>query len=136
MIDGVGFNGLGHVAAARARSAGGTGGRFAVAGDAGAPVRTQVAGGIAGLSLEGLLTLQGDPDPREQDRRAHGHADAMLRELGALQRAILRGEVTEETVRQLAILADSVPAAADPQLAALIRTVVVRGRVELARRAL
>jgi hypothetical protein len=134
MIDGVGLNGLGIVTTIRARSASAAGGRFTVSDGAGAPARTQTTGGVAGLSLEGMLALQGEIDVQERDRRARRHADAMLTELAMLQRAILSGAATEDTLRQLAAMAEAVPAAADPQLAAMIRGIVLRGRVELARR--
>jgi hypothetical protein len=133
MIDGVG-KAVTRLATPRARSASGPGGRFSVPADEGAPSRTQAAEGIASLSYDGLLALQQEPDPREQDRRATRHGEAMLMELGALQRAMLAGGDPTDTLRKLEQMADAIPAATDPRLSALIGAIALRGRLQLARR--
>ncbi len=133
MIDGVG-KATTRLATSRTRSASGAGGRFSVPSDEGAPSRTQGADGIASLSYSGLLALQQEPDPRDQDRRATRHGEAMLVELGALQRAMLGGGDPTEALRKLAEMAEAIPAATDPRLSALIGAIALRGRLQLARR--
>ncbi len=131
MIDGVGKAAT-RLATTRSRST--NGGRFSVPTDGGAPSRTQAADGIASLSYSGLLALQQEPDPREQDRRATRHGEAMLVELGTLQRAMLGGGDPTEALRKLEAMADAIPAATDPRLQALIGAIALRGRLQLARR--
>ncbi len=133
MIDGVGKAAT-RLATTRSRTSSGAGGRFSVPTDGGAPSRTQSAEGIASLCYDGLLALQQEPDPREQDRRATRHGEAMLVELGALQRAMLGGGDPTEALRKLTELADAIPAATDPRLQALIGAIALRGRLQLARR--
>jgi len=58
----------------------------------------------------------------------------MLAELAALQRALLAGGDDAAALERLAQLAKEVPSATDPGLAALVQAIVVRVRVELARR--
>jgi hypothetical protein len=58
----------------------------------------------------------------------------MLSALAELQRALLDGVDTVETMQRLAELAAAVPRAADPRLAALVSAINIRVRVELARR--
>jgi hypothetical protein len=53
-----------------------------------------------------------------------------------LQRALLAGSDDMVALRHLAELADAVPQATDRRLAAMISAIVLRARVELARRQL
>ena len=89
----------------------------------------------APVALETLLALQQVDDAPEQDRRARGHGQAMLVALGRLQRALLGGGDLAGSLAELRGLAESVPQAADPALAAAVAQVVLRARIELARRA-
>jgi hypothetical protein len=71
------------------------------------------------------------------DREARRHGQALLAELAELQHALL-GEEGEETgvLSRLSALLDDCPAATDPALAATLAAVVLRVRIELARRGL
>jgi hypothetical protein len=67
------------------------------------------------------------------DRTARRKGQVLLAGLAALQRALLGGGDPAEVVERLARLLDDIPQAADPRLAALLGTIVLRARVELAR---
>jgi hypothetical protein len=85
-------------------------------------------------SLSPMLALQemGAEVPADRDARRHGND--MLAALADLQRALLLGSDDASALERLADLVAAVPRAADPRLAALVSAVVVRVRVELARR--
>ena len=68
------------------------------------------------------------------DREARRHGQDMLAALATLQRALLTGRGDEPALRRLADLAATVPVAADARLAAAVSAILVRVRVELARR--
>jgi hypothetical protein len=109
----------------------------AEAGAAGEPV----AGGIAAAGVSGLaalLALQESEAASARDRAARRHGQALLEDLAALQRGLLAGllgpgGVDPALPGRLAALAEQVPEAADPALAAIISAIAVRARVELAR---
>jgi len=84
--------------------------------------------------LSPMLALQEMHSEAVADREARRHGGEMLAALSDLQRALLTGGDAPTTLQRLAELADSVPLAADPRLAALVSAVLVRVRVELARR--
>jgi hypothetical protein len=85
-------------------------------------------------SLASVLTLQELGAETVEDREARRHGLDMLAVLAALQRGLLSGVDNATGLQQLADLAVAVPRATDPRLAAMISAVVVRVRVELARR--
>lgn len=85
-------------------------------------------------SLASMLTLQEIGSETPEDRAARRHGQDMLTLLSWLQRALLAGGDDAATLAQLAELAASVPQATDRRLAAMISAIVVRVRVELARR--
>ena len=68
------------------------------------------------------------------DREARRHGHDMLAALAELQRALLGGGDDGAALQRLAELAAAVPHATDPRLAAMISAIVLRVRVELARR--
>ena len=68
------------------------------------------------------------------DREARRHGQDMLAALAELQRALLGGDDDAAALQRLAELAAAVPRATDPRLAALVSAIVLRVRVELARR--
>lgn len=68
-----------------------------------------------------------------RDRAAQGRARALLTTLAALQHSLLRGDEGRATEQLRALLHD-VPEAVDPALSALAGAIVLRARVELARR--
>ena len=86
--------------------------------------------------LGAMLTLQelGGETLVDRDARRHGHD--LLAVLAELQRALLAGSDDMAALRHLAELADAVPQATDRRLAAMISAIVLRARVELARRQL
>jgi Class II flagellar assembly regulator len=91
-------------------------------------------------ALAGLLALQETEPAAARDRVARRHGRAMLAALAAWQRALL-GEAAGEAAAgppaaldRLGELLTTVPTAADPGLAAVLDAVVLRCRIELARR--
>ncbi len=99
-----------------------------------APVAGEAA--VAGLpALHGLLALQeaaGEaPEAEAQDRAARRQGEATMRDLTALQIALLSGRPA--AAARLAILASAGPQAADPRLAAVLGAIRLRAEVELAR---
>ncbi|HTW29397.1 MAG TPA: flagellar assembly protein FliX [Acetobacteraceae bacterium] len=108
-------------------------GGFSVALDA--PPEGSPVAGPAAMALDTLLTLQQDDAASSRDGRARRHGQSLLEELAALQRALLEGGADAGGLERLAALTASVPDAADPRLRAVMQAVVLRARVELARRA-
>ncbi|MGA3403095.1 MAG: flagellar assembly protein FliX [Acetobacteraceae bacterium] len=95
---------------------------------------TEVAAS-APVALDSLLALQQVDEPTERDRAARRHGQALLGALGRLQRLLLLEDGDQRAaLQQLHALVDTMPAAADPGLAAAIDLVVLRARIELARR--
>jgi hypothetical protein len=105
---------------------------FRVPNRAATPVRTP-AGAAAPTALIGLLAVQEAEGNAARDREARRRGAMMLDELARLQRALLGGQVDPEGLRSLAALAAGADGAADPMLAAAVRAISVRARVELAR---
>jgi hypothetical protein len=85
-------------------------------------------------SLASALTLQELGAESVEDRKARRHGQDMLAILAALQHELLSGMDNVVTLQQLTDLAAAVPRATDPRLAAMISAIVVRVRIELARR--
>jgi hypothetical protein len=96
--------------------------------------RTAGVATAAAVSLDSLLTLQQVDEPTERDRAARRRGQALLGALGRLQLLLLVEGDPVPTLAQLRSLAEGAPAAADPALAAAIDQVVLRARIELARR--
>jgi len=86
------------------------------------------------VGLASVLTLQELGGETVQDREAKRHGQDMLAMLGALQRSLLGAGDSPDALQRLADLAASVPRATDRRLAALMSAIIVRVRVELARR--
>lgn len=86
------------------------------------------------VSLSSVLSLQELGSEAAADREARRHGQSLLTELAALQRALLTGVDDGSALQRLAELAEAVPRAADVRLAALVSAIMVRVRVELARR--
>jgi hypothetical protein len=85
-------------------------------------------------SLASVLTLQEFGAETVEDREARRHGLDMLAVLAALQRGLLSGMDNTVALQQLTELAAAVPQATEPRLAAMVSAIVVRVRVELARR--
>ena len=87
------------------------------------------------IGLESLLALQSVDEALERDRAARKRGTAMVAALTDLQRALLAEEDPALALRSLSELAVDGPLGDDPELAAILRAVVLRSRVEVARRA-
>jgi hypothetical protein len=85
--------------------------------------------------LDALLALQETQAGLVGEREARRYGQAVLAELARLQLALLApAGLTTPDLHRLAALCDQVPYAEDPTLAALIQSVVLRARIEIARR--
>ena len=101
------------------------------------PASTGVASAATEASapaLASMLTLQELGGETIQDREARRHGQDMLAALADLQRSLLAADGDPAVLTRLAELAAAVPRATDRRLAAMVSAVVVRVRVELARR--
>jgi hypothetical protein len=87
--------------------------------------------------LESLLALQQVDEAVERDRAARRHGRTLLGALGRLQHLLLAADgaalAQPAVLAELRSLAGSLPAAADPGLAASLDLVVLRARIELIR---
>ncbi len=134
MVEGVRASGIGAAAPLPRDSAKTVSGQFIVD-DAAAPLNQQARlGSVAGIGLESMLALQAVDEPAERDRAAHKHGTAMIAALTRLQRAMLAEEDPALLLNALHELAGDAPLASDPELGAIVRAVVLRSRVEIARR--
>jgi hypothetical protein len=97
---------------------------------AGAGVAAAPAVGPLGLSL---LTLQEGGEAARRDAAARQRAETLLEELAGLQLDLLGGGADPTRLERLAALAPG-DAGADPGLRVVVEGVVLRARVELARR--
>lgn len=86
------------------------------------------------MGLESMLALQSINEAIDRDRAARERGTAMIAALTDLQRAMLTEEDPALALRSLSALAVDGPLADDPELAAVLRAVVLRSRVEVARR--
>jgi Class II flagellar assembly regulator len=100
------------------------------------PAGTDQAAAAAPLATSpgSMLTLQELGGETLADRQARRHGQDMLAALAELQRALLGGGDDTRALERLTDLAAAVPLAADRRLAAMVSAIVVRARVELARR--
>jgi Class II flagellar assembly regulator len=92
------------------------------------------AGPTSPIALDAMLALQEAGSQTVQDREARRHGLELLKMLRALQRELLGGNASEAVLDRLSTLARSCPVATDPELASALQLVVLRARVELARR--
>ena len=84
-------------------------------------------------SLGSLLGLQ-EFAAGEQERQALRHGHALLAKLSRLQQAILSGQGDSAALAELAGLAATPLETPDPRLRALIGSVLLRAKIELAKR--
>jgi hypothetical protein len=85
------------------------------------------------VSLGVMLAAEALDRDAVHDRAARRHGLVVLGGLTALQRALLEGGDTAVSLERLAALLADMPHAVEPRLAALLDTIVLRVRVELAR---
>ena len=130
-IEGIGLAGAGRLPS-RTRASGAD--RFSVDTVAGPALQPRAAEAAPASAPAGMLSLQeiGTESPRDRAARRHGRA--LLAALARLQRHLLGAPDDGTTLLELADLAATVPAATDPAIAATLKAVVLRARVELARR--
>jgi hypothetical protein len=88
------------------------------------------------IGLEGLLVLQAVDEGSERDRSARKRGTALLASLTGLQRTLLAGEDPSLALRALSELTADDSTADDPGLAAIVRAIVQRSRIEIVRREL
>ena len=131
-----GIDGIGRAPPTRsaARTKRGQTGGFAVPAESSATGHADAATQTEAVALTSMLSLQEFGGDAAADRDASRRGEDMLSALAELQRALLGGVDTVETMQRLAELAVAVPRAANPQLAALVSAINIRVRVELARR--
>ncbi len=96
--------------------------------------KTAPAAAPVEVALGGMLALQEAESGAVRDREARRRGQDLLAALTRLQRALLAGEDVLAVLRTLAELSEDVPEAADAGLRAAVAAVVLRARVELARR--
>jgi hypothetical protein len=134
MVEGVRAGGVGAAAPLPRDGTKTVAGEFTVD-DGTAPLhqRTRLAS-VAGIGLESMLALQAVDEAAERNRAAHKRGTAMITALARLQRAVLAEEDPSLALNALRDLADNGPIANDPELGAIVRAVVLRSRVEIARR--
>lgn len=89
---------------------------------------------VTRADVGGLLLLQEHDLPEHRNRAARRRCHDLLRALGELQLGMLAVGADPELVPRLAALADALPQAADPTLAALARMISLRAKIEVARR--
>lgn len=107
---------------------------FAVPAGALATGEPAAAAAVLRTSMASMLTLQELGGETVHDREARRHGQDMLAALARLQHALLSCGNETAALQRLAELAGSVPLATDRRLGAMISAIVVRVRVELARR--
>ena len=134
MVDAIGAKGIGGFPAREGARE--TRGGFTLDANAGPGVRQAHVSTVPSIGLESMLVLQSVNEARERDRMGRRRGAAMIAALSDLQRAMLAEEDPALALRSLSELAvDDGPLADDPGLAAILRAVVLRSRVEVARRA-
>jgi len=89
---------------------------------------------VAGIGLASMLMLQAVEEGTERDRVARRRGNAILTVLSDLQRALLAEADPSAALRTLSELSADIPLADDPGLGAILRAVILRSRVEVARR--
>ena len=92
---------------------------------------TDVAAPVAAAGMLALQEVETDPP---QDRAARRRGRALLSALNRLQRHLLAGVTDAATLEQLEALARDMPRATDAGLAVAVDGIVLRARIELARR--
>jgi hypothetical protein len=108
--------------------------KFVVTDGAGRLTQTARASSVAGIALDSMLALQAVDEATERNRSARKRGTAMLGALTKLQRAMLAGGDSAEVLRTLNELNNDTAVADDPGLAAIVRAIILRSRVELALR--
>jgi hypothetical protein len=88
---------------------------------------------VGHVSLDVMLAAEALDQDAHRNARARRQGQAMLRGLGLLQRTLLGGGDPRTALVELAQLISDLPVPADPKLAAVLDSITLRARVELAR---
>ena len=134
MVEGVRASGIGAAAPLPRDGTKTASGLFTVEDGAAPPNNPARLGAVAGIGLESMLALQAVDEAAERDRAAHKRGTAMIAALTRLQRAMLAEEDPALALNALHELVGDGRLASDPDLVAIVRAVVLRSRVEIARR--
>ena len=102
--------------------------------EAEAPAGSAGPATVAPAALASMLALQELGGETGEDRQARRHGHLLLSALGELQRELLGGHGDGSALERLTALLAAVPRATDRRLGAMVSAIVVRARVELARR--
>jgi len=89
---------------------------------------------IVALGLENMLALQEVDDATDRDRGARKRGTAMIAALTELQRVMLADQNPISALHALNELAAGDAGANDPRLGAILRAIILRSRIEIARR--
>lgn len=103
------------------------GGMFSLPGTA-APT----SGIAATAGVGALFAMQEALTPTERDDAAHRRGQALLEEMEALRRDLLRGAIPQARLVRLSLLSDG-ESGADPALREVVEALALRARVEMAR---
>lgn len=129
MITGIDTRGIARTPAVKGRPGSG---RFQVSDAPTDPVGVRAEAATT-VSLGGLLAMQEEPRADERNRRARAGGAAILAELAAMQRACLGDGDAAGVAQRLDGLVASLPDAADPGLAGVVRLIALRARIEMLR---
>jgi hypothetical protein len=134
MVEGVRARGIEGPAPLARDSTRAAAGQFSVE-DGAAPLNQNArASSVSGIGLDSMLALQAVDEAVERDRSARKRGSAIIAALTNLQRTMLAAEDPSMALRAMSELTVDTPLANDPGLAAILRAVVLRSRVEIARR--
>ncbi len=109
------------------------GGGFVVPEDAVATTLATPLGEATPVTLGAMLLAEALDGDALRDRAARRHGQVVLAGLTALQRVLLEGGDQALMLERLEGLIADMPEASDPRLAAVLGSIVLRERVELAR---
>ena len=129
MITGIETRAIARNPAARGRTGAA---RFEVS-DSGGDAAAERAGAATAVSLGGLLAMQEESRADDRNQRARAGGAAILAELAAMQRACLEDGDASAVAQRLDGLVASLPDAADPGLAGVVRLIALRARIEMLR---
>ena len=132
MVEGVRAGGIGGLTAQSREGTRLAEGPFLVS-EATSPVQKARLSAIDTVGLESLLTLQAVGEAEERDRAARRRGTALVAALSKLQVTLLAAGDPSGALHALGALTADGPAADDPRLDAILRAIVLRSRVEIAR---
>jgi Class II flagellar assembly regulator len=135
MVEGVRTGGIGAAAPVNRDGIRTAEGHFSVDDGGASPLRDAHLATTSTIGLDSMLSLQGVNEAEERDRRARKRGFSIIAALTKLQRALLAEEDPTSVLRSLEEISQENEAAVDPGLEAIVQALVLRSRVELARRA-